>query len=105
MTPAKKKKKPTAVEIVTKPELAPKQRRFWAVVNRKDAIGVWLLSIGSAFCGGYLLTDKAHLHEKVVLYVGSVFILFGVHFLSSTRTEAAIRSAVEAVRSIRKKED
>lgn len=73
-----------------KPELPPKTRRFFAVVNKQNAIGFWLISVGSAFCLGYLLTDKAHLHEKVVLWVGLVMILFGAHFLSSAPTERAI---------------
>jgi hypothetical protein len=96
--PAKKKKatkkpKPPPVPVpvlMPKPELAPKERRFFAVVNRKNAIGFWLISLGSAFCLGYILTDKAHLHEKVVLWVGGIMILFGAHFLSSAPTEAAL---------------
>lgn len=100
MSPAKKKKttvkrkpKPPpapAVVLMPKPELPPKQKRFFAVVNKKNAIGFWLISIGSAFCLGYLLTDKAHLHEKVVLWVGGIMILFGAHFLSSEPTERAL---------------
>jgi len=90
---AKRKPKPPpkpVVEIMPKPELTKPQRRFFAVVNKKNAIGWWLLSLGSAFCLGYLLTDKVHLHEKIVLGVGGVMILFGAHFLSSAPTEAAL---------------
>lgn len=88
--PPPKPPKPAAPILMPKPELPPKQRRFFAVVNKKNAIGFWLISIGSAFCLGYLLTDKAHLHEKVVLWVGGLMILFGAHFLSSEPTERAI---------------
>lgn len=96
MTPAKKRKtaprKPKEAPVIVppKPELPPAQRRFFAVVNKKNAIGLWLISLGTAFCLGYLLTDKAHLHEKVVLWVGGLMILFGAHFLSSEPTEKAL---------------
>jgi hypothetical protein len=109
MSPAKKKKavakpkpppEPAPPVLMPKPELPPKQRRFFAVVNRKNAIGFWLISLGSAFCLGYILTDKAHLHEKVVLWAGGIMILFGAHFLSSEPTEKAMIAVGRAVKGV-----
>ena len=111
MPPRKRRPKPqrkrtpkpapaVVVEIMPKPELHPKQRRFFAVVNKNNAIGFWLISIGSAFCLGYLLTDKAHLHEKVVLGIGLVLILFGAHFLSSAPTERALNAVAKTAKDV-----
>lgn len=73
-----------------KPELTKPQRRFFAVVNKKNTIGWWLISVGSFFLLGYLVSDKAHLHEQIVLGIGLVLVLFGAHFLSSEPTERAL---------------
>lgn len=113
MTPAKKKTtkpKPmpppekVAVPIpaqavgVPAPAMTATQRKFFAVVTKKDAIGFVLFVVGLTLIFGYILSDKEHLHDKIVLIVGSLMALFGALLMDLTNVGAALRQLVSAKR-------
>jgi hypothetical protein len=107
MTPAKKKtaKKPAKVAAPSPPPppvLTPPQKRFWHVVSKRNLIGGTLFAVGLAFALGYLVSDKAHLHEKVALYMSGGLMLFGALLLDFESVKQALGAAVGAARDIRK---
>lgn len=104
MTPAKKKvaKKPPVATPPPPPVLTPPQKRFWHVVSKKNLIGGTLFAVGLAFALGYLVSDKAHLHEKVALYMSGGLMLFGALLLDYESVKQALGTVVGAAKDVRK---
>lgn len=92
---------PDAVPVPA-PAMTPSQRKFFSVVQKKDAIGFILFVVGLALILGYLLSDKEHLHDKVVLIVGSGMTLFGALLMDLKNVGAALKEFVTAGKNLRK---
>ena len=63
------------------PPPAPKGMRF-VLLSGAAALGLFLIVLGTVLVFMYLFSDKEHLHEKIVLFVGIGFIAAGAHFVS-----------------------
>lgn len=84
------------------PVITQTQRKFFQVVNKKDAIGFVLFVTGLAFLIGYLISDKEHLHEQIVLIVGSGMCVFGALMMDLKNVGSALKELVTASKAIRK---
>lgn len=82
--------------------MTPTQRRLFSVVSKKDAIGFVCFVVGLTLILGYVLSDKEHLHDKVVLYVGSGLTLFGALMMDLTNVANALKELVSAGKDLRK---
>lgn len=119
MSPAKKKAKtaarkpkpppekvavpiPANAVAVPAPAITPTQRKFFAVVKKKDLIGFVCFVVGLTLILGYVLSDKEHLHDTVVLYVGSGLTLFGALMMDLKNVGSALKELVSAGKDLRK---
>lgn len=60
----------------------PKGMRVWLLLQGTTLFGVLCIIVSFVFFGVFLFSDKEHLHEKVILWVGVGFFGFGAHLVS-----------------------
>lgn len=64
---------------------------MWKVISRSDLLGGTMFLIGAGFSVGWLISDKAHGLEKIMIFVGMTLMIFGALLLSPSTTGAALK--------------
>lgn len=72
-------KEPTPTESV--PSM-PIKAKAWYVLRGTTILGVLSIALALVFFVVYLFSDKEHLHEQIILWVGIGFFGFGAHLIS-----------------------